>query len=126
MKEKSLFDFGLGLRLKEEGVKQVDQNANSLWKQEAFKQLYALAQTDRHFTSDDVWAALEDKATTHEPKALGAVFLKAARKKLICPTGDFIPSKRPQAHGRRLMVWQGVRSPDTMLKWANELRKLKC
>jgi len=104
----NLFDYQKGLELKEKGVKQVEKNTDPKWKELAVKSVETLASSGKAFTSDDVWQYLDGLATTPQPKAIGAVFLSAYRKGLIKPNGEFWQSKRPQAHGRRLMVWTGV------------------
>jgi hypothetical protein len=104
----NLFDYQKAIELRDKGVASAEKNADPQWKEFAWNGVLSLAKTGKPFTSDDIWAYLEGLATTPEPKALGAVFLRAAKRKLIKPTGEFWQSKRPQAHGRRLMVWTGV------------------
>lgn len=101
----NLFDFDAGLRLKEQGIAQVEANANPAWKQEAHRQVLILAQAGAEFTTDDVWARLEGRQETPEPRAMGAVMLKASRQGVIRMTGQFRQSKRPECHGRRIAVW---------------------
>ena len=103
----NLFDFQQALALRDEGVARVDSNADPLWKKEAAATILRLAATFAKFTSDDVWKALEGRALTPEPRAMGAQFLKASKAGVIEPTGEYWQSKRPECHGRRIAVWVG-------------------
>ena len=104
----SLFDLATGLALKEEAVAKVIAHADPLWKKEAFASVVKWARTGKAFTSDEVWNDLKDVVSTPEPRAMGALILKASRENLIKPTGEYWQSKRPECHGRRITVWIGV------------------
>ena len=76
---------------------QVEDNADARWKLEAERIVIELARTGRHFTSDDVMDALARlDVTTHEPRALGPVMLKAVRQEWIHKTG-YTASRRRHA-----------------------------
>lgn len=105
--QENLFDFAKGLELRNAGVAKVEANANQQWKDEALQIVRKLASGKQPFTSDDVWAALVGKSVTPEPRAMGAVFLKASRAGVIRPTGEYWQSKRPECHARRIAVWVG-------------------
>ena len=90
-------------------LQQVEENANDEWLETAFAVVEFLAQTGRTFTSDDVWELMAHKdVTTHEPRAMGAVLRKAAKLKLIHPTGGYVKTRRAVAHSRAIAQWKGT------------------
>lgn len=93
--------------LRDEGIKQADENAMEAWKMEADDVLNALANTRHTFTTDDVWALMT--TTTPEPRAMGAVMVRAAKDGIIVATNSYVESSRPASHRRPLRVWAGVR-----------------
>lgn len=112
MEQQSLFNLPLGHALAENGIKQVELNANQLWLQEALKIVEMLSLKPFAFTSDDVWewmSELHPDSDTHNHSAMGAVFRTAAKNKLCIPTGQYIKSKRPSAQSREIKVWRGRR-----------------
>jgi hypothetical protein len=87
-------------------IEQVEQNANPDWLETARLVVVSLAKTGQPFTADDVWDKLAGhSAVTHEPSALGAVMRKVASAGLIRATGDYVKSRRPEAHQRPIRVW---------------------
>ena len=65
--------------LKEEALERVERNANSEWKDAALKSVQHRARHCASVTANDVFADLEQLGLhTHENRALGAVFQKAA------------------------------------------------
>jgi hypothetical protein len=109
--QQSLFDIQLADTLKENGINQVEQNANQQWLDEAFKIVEMLSVEPFAFTSDDVWELLNElhpDLDTHNHSAMGAVFRKASKQNLCVPTGQYVKSKRPSAQGRELKVWVGI------------------
>jgi hypothetical protein len=94
-----------GKTLLDEAIKQVEINAAEDWLSEADAAVDILAAARISFTTDDVWQKLTTK--THEPRAMGAVMLRAARDGLIKSTGQWAESNRPASHRRPLRVWVG-------------------
>jgi hypothetical protein len=112
MEQQSLFDAPLANHLKENGIKQVELNANQQWLQEAFKVVEMLSLKALPFTSDDVWEWMQElhpALETHNHSAMGAVFRKASQHKICIPTGQYVQSKRPSAQSREIKVWRGRR-----------------
>lgn len=102
MTEPTLFD----------SVDEAGEHADSSWMFDARRALAHIAATLPTFTTDDVWAFLDSStATTHEPRALGAVIRNAHRAGLIHPTGGYIPSTRPECHGRPVRQWTRTVNP---------------
>lgn len=88
----------------------VDEHADPDWKDVARDAIAFLATTRHEFTTDDVWAELDrHSATTHEPRALGALMRKAARQRLIAPTDRYVTSTRAACHSRPVKVWRTLR-----------------
>ena len=94
----------------QEAIDRAEEHANASWMAAAERAARHLASWPHdQFTSDDVWAILEDQpVTTHEPRALGAVFRKLKKEKLIFSTGQYVKSSRLVAHGKPTLVWQGL------------------
>lgn len=93
---------------RDEGIGAAAINASPRWTAAARLALTWCAVHHDDFTADDVWARLhevEPATRTHEPAALGPVFLWAAREGLIAKTGELRPSVYRRRH-RDLTVWQ--------------------
>lgn len=91
------------------GIAAADAGADGEWKAEALLAVKWCAQTYTVFTADEVWARLDavGTATTHEPAALGPVFLEAARKQWISNTRETRPTVYTRRH-RDLTVWESL------------------
>lgn len=92
---------------KQEGMELVYRHANTLWQREAATTLLEVAQTMRHFTSDDILIPLERRGiTTGDYRAIAAILQSACRMGLIRSTDKFIRCRRKTRHGAPVMVWQ--------------------
>lgn len=102
-----LFDFQEAEAQRDTALANVEANANAVWFDLALLMVERLAESKEEFTSDDVWKALSFYPTieTHQPSAMGAIFKKAAAKKLIVASDRFIQSARPSSHARPIRVW---------------------
>jgi hypothetical protein len=96
------------LAARDAGIERADDHADNFWKLQAYALVVWCSRTLPTFTADDIWDELEKSdCTTHEPAALGPVFLRAARAGMIRKTGDLRPSRHPRRH-RELTVWTAV------------------
>ena len=100
-----------GERLKAEGIAQADLHAAERWRQAAFEAVVLVSGLLPEFTTEDVWAALEQAGrdpleTERNPSAMGAVMLRAARAGLITKTGTYATSTRPSRHVAEMRVWR--------------------
>jgi hypothetical protein len=94
---------------KADGIQRADDHANERWKTDAYNAVRFLATAGFPFTADDVWAQLSGQgvdSSTHEPSALGPIFLKASRNKIIVKTGRLVPTRYARRH-RDLTEWVG-------------------
>ena len=88
-----------------EAIRRAHEHANAVWKETAYAAVLACARRLAVFTADSVWAELQgSKPATHNPSALGPLFLIAARKGLIRKTGRLVPTTLTQRH-RDLTEW---------------------
>lgn len=107
MNQPSLLD---AIAARDEALDRVDRNADERWKTYAYDVVRYLCDTQRTFSTDDVWDILDDAdVTTHEPRALGAVVQRAKRDGLCRPTGNYVQSTRPECHARPVAVWESLR-----------------
>ena len=91
---------------KDQAMARVDRNANTEWKDAALKSVQHRARHCASVTANDVFADLEQLGIhTHENRALGAVFQKAARMGWITKTDRTIPSTRKTRHSGDVRVW---------------------
>lgn len=98
----------------EEALFRVEAHADIDWKQSAE---LAVANAARRglFTTDDVWAVLDaGTASTHEPRALGAIMRRMAKDGFITATDEWRVSSRPECHGRHVRVWRGLTTEGTL------------
>ena len=91
--------------LKEEALERLERNANSEWKDAALKSVQHRARHCASVTANDVFADLEQLGHTHENRALGAVFQKAAQLGWIVKTDRTVPSTRKTRHSGDVRVW---------------------
>lgn len=100
---------GLAKAVKEDAIERADAHADPDWKDLAYSAVRTCACENYDFTADDVWELLwrshSPQATTHEPSALGPVFLRASRDGMIQKTGHVRASRHPRRH-RDLTVWR--------------------
>lgn len=89
--------------LRDESIKKVEENADAEWLEAAYEAVLKVAKRCDMFTSDDVWAEVDLPA--REPRAMGAVMMKAYRNGVIQPTTYWQESRRRSAHARPLRVW---------------------
>jgi hypothetical protein len=95
-------------RLKREGMATAELHASERWAQAAYDAVVFVSGLMPDFTAADVWATLKGGErdpieSERNPTAMGAVMARAARDRLITPTGEYRPTghhKRPQ------MVWR--------------------
>lgn len=91
-----------------DGIRRADDHADIEWKHDAYDCIALCARRGRPFTADDVVELLEQcNSATHEPSALGPVFLRASRDRLIRKTGRMVPSRFARRH-RDLTEWVAV------------------
>ncbi|MEU9058980.1 hypothetical protein AB0D13_08925 [Streptomyces sp. NPDC048430] len=85
-------------------IAQVDANADADWKRYALGFVAEVSADLDEFTTDDLWDAGLIKP--HEPRALGPVMRRAAKRGLIATTGDFRKSRYRNC--APLPVWASV------------------
>ena len=89
---------------REDAIQRAEDHADEEWKRAAYDAVILTARLRPTFTADDVWERIGD-SSTHEPSALGPVFLRASRAGLIVKTGYMRPSRNARRH-RDLVVWR--------------------
>lgn len=93
------------LAARDEAIEAVDRAADPEWKAEALAAVREMALRRDEFTSDDVWDA--GLAKTREDRALGPIFLAAARAGWISRTDRVRPSHR-SSHGSGKVIWRSL------------------
>ena len=94
---------------KEDGMYRVESNANSEWKDAALKVVLHYAKHKPHITVNDLWEGMDTLGlTTHNNKASGPVFLKAARNNWIEKTNQTDTSSRPTRHKGEVRIWRSL------------------
>jgi hypothetical protein len=89
----------------QEGMDKADAAATEEWKEKALDTIYNLAESNPLVWSDMIWEAGVSKAAVHDTRALGAVFMRAAKKGYITKTDEFIKSEQEGCHGMDVRVW---------------------
>lgn len=93
------------LAARDEALALVDDNADPAWKEAAYRAVLMVARTNATFISDDVWEQTS-LPPAREDRALGPVFLRAARDGMIRKTDRVRPSKRSHYSGKP--VWESL------------------
>ena len=94
------------IEARDDAISRADLNADPAWRELAYLAVLWCAHIHPDFTADEVWhrLALHDDITTHEPSAIGPVFLRASHAGRIRKTGEQRASTNPIRH-RDLTVW---------------------
>lgn len=94
----------------EAAIDQVDAHADEEWKGVALACVRTCALTHPSFTADEVWMQLEGfpELGTHEPAALGPVFLRAAKLGWIVNSGQRRKRSLYAQRHRELTVWHST------------------
>ncbi len=98
-----LFDAAKEARA--EALKRVDEAAEPEWKDMAYEAVVKTALRLPNFISDDVWET-GGLDSTREDRALGPVFLRAARDRVCVKTDRVRPSVRSHLSGKP--VWRSL------------------
>ncbi|MGW6571638.1 hypothetical protein ACWGAN_05605 [Streptomyces sp. NPDC054945] len=77
--------------MRDSAIAQVDAHADAEWKSYALGFIAELSGRMTQFTTDDLWDAGLIKP--REPRALGPVMRRAAKRGLIATTGEFRASR---------------------------------
>lgn len=94
-----------------EAIERAGTNANPTWREAAEAAVYRVCKRHEFFVSEDVWQELgagEQTASTHEPRALGAVMRQAARLGYCVATERWQKTQRVAAHRRPQQVWRSL------------------
>ncbi len=92
--------------LKAQGMAEAEAHADPSWRIQAWNAILVIVGRGEPFTTDDVWEMLD--TSTHEPRALGSLLVRARSQGLIRGTGEWRNSRRPEAHSRPCAVWEPV------------------
>lgn len=98
------------------GIAAADAGANEEWKLEALEAVLWCAENYDRFTADEVWARLDavGVASTHEPSAIGPVFLRASQAMhWIRNTKETRPTIYARRH-RDLTIWESLVEKEAM------------
>lgn len=87
-------------------ISRVDRNANTDWKEAAYRVGVMLAKQQATVISEDIVDRIPPGFTTHEKRAMGAVMKRLQKEKFISPTDQFVKSPSPVGHGRPSRVWK--------------------
>ena len=105
----TLFDETAALTAADEAVAQGDVHSDPSFQYAALAAIHWCARRHAEFTSDDVWARMEQAGgvpSTGDNRALGAVFRQAAREGVIATTDRVVRSARVRLHGSPRRVWR--------------------
>lgn len=104
-----LFDAAEAMRARDAAIRRVDEHADPAWRETALAAVSRLAAAGQPFTTDDVVRALPATVSTHDPRALGPVMLRAARMGIVAPMDQYRNSESTVCHGRPKRLWRGAR-----------------
>lgn len=93
-----------------DALQRVDEHADPDWRDLAYRCVLAVARRLDHFTTDEVIDELAQypDITTHEPRALGPVMMRAARENVIAATDRFVKSNAVSRHRAPKQVWRSL------------------
>lgn len=89
------------------------QAANNAWKDACYEAIKEACRRWNTFTSEDITDLLEQAGyTTHEPRAMGGMILKAKADQLIEPTSERVWSHRETSNKYMKTVWKSRYKPN--------------
>lgn len=102
--------------LRDEALERVEKAAPLEWKDFALRAVWLICVQvgpGGGFTTDRVWAVLErglgvERSAPPEPRAMGAIMMKAKRLRFCEPTDRTKKSVRPDCHGRPVRIWKSL------------------
>lgn len=103
-------DAALADAARSDALQRVDEHADPDWRDVAYRCVLAVARRLEHFTTDEVIDELANHPaiTTHEPRALGPVMMRAARNNVIAATDRFVKSNAISRHRAPKQVWRSL------------------
>ena len=102
-----LFDRTASTRERDRGIRD-EKSVNSDWIARCLDHLVALkGTTPEGFTGEDIRAkVIEACGFPSHPNAFGALTMQAVRKKIIVPTGQWVPMKDRSSHARKTPTYK--------------------
>jgi hypothetical protein len=95
---------------KRDGMNRAENHADEEWKQAVVDAIYMLAKGPSAFTTDEVWLAVGDDASTHEPRAMGPMIRNCVRAGMIVKAEGLQCSSLSACHRRPKQLWMGSQS----------------
>lgn len=90
---------------RDEGMDRAERGTDAEWAEKAYRVLDCLVREQKdHVTADDLWDA--GLARPREPRALGPVFRRAVRNRLIEHSGRYAQSRH--RHLAPIPVWRSL------------------
>jgi hypothetical protein len=86
-----------------EGIARAEAGATDEWRAEALEAVRRAATQKMFITADDVWAILDKP---EEPRALGAILLRAARAGWLERTGRTKTTTQVSGHCHPVSIWK--------------------
>ena len=102
----ALFDPVAGELARDEGIERASEGAGEEWFRDAYRAVVELARSCDAFTSDHVWATGLRKP--EEPRALGAVMLRAQKDGVIEARREFRQTAQASRHRAPVRVWRSL------------------
>lgn len=91
----------------DQAIQTADEHADPEWRDAALAAGRRAAARLDLLTSDDVRREIQG-ASTHEPRALGAVMRALAKEGIIVATDRYVKSGRVEAHDRPMRCWRSL------------------
>ncbi len=97
---------------KESGMARADEHASTEWKDAALKVIRHYAQHCEFVSANDLWAGMETLGiVTHENRASGPLFVKAAKLGWIQKTNTTIKTTRVERNSGDVRLWRSLLFP---------------
>jgi len=97
---------------KELGMDRAERHASDEWKNAGLKIIRHYARNCEFVSANDFWAGMEILGlSTHENRASGSLFLKAARLGWIEKTSSTIKTTRAKRNGGDVRLWRSLLFP---------------
>lgn len=106
MTQATIFDALESARRRDAAIAQADAHAPEAWKERAFATVEAVAGKLPYFAADDIWN--EGLEKPHEPRALGAVLIRAVKAGICEPTETWQHSRMPSQHRQPIRVYRSL------------------
>ena len=95
-----------------DAYRRINEGADHYWVKQAVRCIHYLAKRNHSLAADDVWESMSHLEPPKNPSSMGLAFKIAQKADIIRSKQEWRKTRRKQAHGREIRVWESVINPE--------------